>query len=83
MSVIKVEDLAYVRFRAPDLDAMAEFLVDFGLEPLRASPDALYARPATVFASGTSPATNSSPPSRHRMRCISPSTAWTVASSNR
>lgn len=31
MSVIKVEDIAHVRFRAPDLGRMAQFLADFGL----------------------------------------------------
>lgn len=31
MSVIKVEDIAYVRFRAPDLTRMRQFLLDFGL----------------------------------------------------
>jgi catechol 2,3-dioxygenase-like lactoylglutathione lyase family enzyme len=32
MSVIKVEDIAHVRFRAPDLARMADFLSDFGLD---------------------------------------------------
>ncbi len=31
MPSIKVEDLAYVRLRAPDLDVMEEFLTHFGL----------------------------------------------------
>ena len=31
MPAIKVQDLAYVRLRAPDLDAMEEFLTHFGL----------------------------------------------------
>ena len=31
MSVIKVEDVAYVRFRCPDLSALGAFLTDFGL----------------------------------------------------
>lgn len=31
MSVIKVEDIAHVRFAAPDLAVMREFLADFGL----------------------------------------------------
>lgn len=45
MSLIKVEDIAFVRFRAPDLAEMAGFLADFGLvaEPAGA---ALYARGA-------------------------------------
>ena len=29
--MIKVKDVAYVRFRAPDLDQMERFLLDFGL----------------------------------------------------
>ena len=29
--MIKVTDVAYVRFAAPDLDAMGRFLTDFGL----------------------------------------------------
>ena len=28
MSVIKIEDIGYVRFRAPDLDEMTGFLAD-------------------------------------------------------
>ncbi|MET0388051.1 MAG: VOC family protein [Polyangiales bacterium] len=31
MSIIHIEDIAHVRFSAPDLDAMARFLRDFGL----------------------------------------------------
>ncbi len=31
--MIKVDDIAFVRFTAPDLDAMEAFLVDFGLDP--------------------------------------------------
>ena len=30
--MIAVEDIAYVRFTAPDLDAMTKFLTDFGRE---------------------------------------------------
>lgn len=33
MSVIRIEDIAYVRFRAPDLAVMARFLEEFGLLP--------------------------------------------------
>jgi catechol 2,3-dioxygenase-like lactoylglutathione lyase family enzyme len=32
MSIIKIEDIAFVRFRAPDLDRMSAFLQDFGLQ---------------------------------------------------
>jgi catechol 2,3-dioxygenase-like lactoylglutathione lyase family enzyme len=43
MSLIKIEDIAFVRFRAPDLGEMARFLKDFGLQPERQG-EALYAR---------------------------------------
>lgn len=36
MPVIKVEDIAHVRFAAPDLGAMCAFLEDFGLEVFEA-----------------------------------------------
>lgn len=32
MSIIRVEDIAHVRFRAPDLAKMAAFLADFGMK---------------------------------------------------
>lgn len=41
--VIRVEDIAHVRFAAPDLAAMADFLADFGLTAFRHG-DRLYAR---------------------------------------
>jgi catechol 2,3-dioxygenase-like lactoylglutathione lyase family enzyme len=44
MSLIKIEDVAFVRFRAPDLDAMEKFLLDFGLVRAGREPDALYMR---------------------------------------
>ncbi|MCL2429546.1 MAG: VOC family protein [Alphaproteobacteria bacterium] len=44
MSVIKVEDIAYVRFTAPDLDRMEEFLLDFGLVRAARTDTALYMR---------------------------------------
>ena len=31
MSTIRIADIAYVRFAAPDLDAMETFLIEFGL----------------------------------------------------
>ena len=49
MPSIKVEDLAYVRLRAPDLDVMEEFLTHFGLIRAARTPSALYMR-------GTDPA---------------------------
>ena len=47
--MIKVRDIAYVRFGAPDLEAMEKFLVDFGLEVTAREEGALYTR-------GTDPA---------------------------
>jgi len=46
VSVIKVEDIAFVRFAAPDLDEMRAFLVEFGLRPLPSEDGILYARGA-------------------------------------
>ena len=40
MSHIKIEDIAYVRFRVPDLNRARQFLADFGLLPLDAEPGA-------------------------------------------
>lgn len=42
--MIKVKDAAFVRFGAPDLDAMQRFLSDFGLVVTERSTDTLYAR---------------------------------------
>ena len=50
MSLMKIEDIAHVRFAAPDLDEMERFVVAFGLTPFRKSEDLLFARGA-----GTSP----------------------------
>ena len=44
MPVIKVRELAYGRLRAPDLDAMEEFLTHFGLIRSARTPTALYMR---------------------------------------
>ena len=44
MAVIKVKDLAYGRLRAPDLDAMEEFLIHFGMRRADRTKDALYMR---------------------------------------
>jgi len=44
MAGIKVEDIAYGRLRAPDLDAMEEFLTEFGLVRAARTNDALYMR---------------------------------------
>jgi catechol 2,3-dioxygenase-like lactoylglutathione lyase family enzyme len=42
--MIKVTDVAYVRFRAPDLDRMEAFLTDFGLVRAARTAGALYMR---------------------------------------
>lgn len=44
MSIIRVEDIAYVHFNAPDLEEMGSFLRDFGLQTLPINNDTLYAR---------------------------------------
>lgn len=44
MSVIRIEDVAFVRFSAPSLDEMAAFLADFGLIAVREQDGRLYAR---------------------------------------
>ncbi len=41
---IKVNDIAFVRFRAPDLDEMEAFLLDFGLQRSARTGDTLYMR---------------------------------------
>lgn len=42
--MIKVTDLAYVRFSAPDLDGMETFLHEFGMATSQKSPTHLYMR---------------------------------------
>ena len=42
--MIQIRDLAYVRFRAPDLERMEAFLVDFGLARSARTDTALYMR---------------------------------------
>jgi catechol 2,3-dioxygenase-like lactoylglutathione lyase family enzyme len=44
--LIKVTDIAYARFRAPDLDKMESFLTDFGLVRSARTDTALYMRAA-------------------------------------
>jgi catechol 2,3-dioxygenase-like lactoylglutathione lyase family enzyme len=44
--MIKVDDIAFVRFQAPDLDAMEAFLVDFGLTRAHRDATTLYMRGA-------------------------------------
>jgi catechol 2,3-dioxygenase-like lactoylglutathione lyase family enzyme len=46
MSTIRIEDIAHVRFTAPDLDTMKTFLVEFGLTPVASDDGILYARGA-------------------------------------
>ncbi|MBI1260103.1 MAG: glyoxalase [Rhizobiales bacterium] len=40
--MIKIQDIAYVRFTAPDLDAMESFLIDFGLSRAHRDDTHLY-----------------------------------------
>lgn len=42
--MIAVQDIAYVRYAAPDLDLMEGFLKDFGLVTTARTPDRLYMR---------------------------------------
>ncbi|MDP2123813.1 MAG: VOC family protein [Parvibaculum sp.] len=42
--MIKVTDIAYVRFRAPDLEAMEAFLIEFGLVRAARDTDRLHMR---------------------------------------
>jgi catechol 2,3-dioxygenase-like lactoylglutathione lyase family enzyme len=42
--VIKIQDVAYVRFAAPDLDEMERFATDFGLLVSAREPEVVYAR---------------------------------------
>jgi catechol 2,3-dioxygenase-like lactoylglutathione lyase family enzyme len=44
MSTIRVEDIAHVRFTAPDLEVMRQFLEDFGLTTELSRDGILYAR---------------------------------------
>lgn len=50
MSHIKVQDIAHVRFTAPDLNEMSTFLKEFGLMPTLGDDGVLYAR-----GTGTAP----------------------------
>jgi len=42
--MIKVKDIAFVRFSAPDLEQMERFLLDFGLMVTARENDVIYAR---------------------------------------
>jgi catechol 2,3-dioxygenase-like lactoylglutathione lyase family enzyme len=44
MSIVKATDIAYVRFRAPDLVQMASFLRDFGMFQVELAADRLFMR---------------------------------------
>ena len=44
MALIKVVDLAYVRYRVPDPDVMAQFLIDFGLYEHQRHGSTIYMR---------------------------------------
>ncbi len=41
---IRIQDIAYTRLRAPDLDVMEQFLLDFGMVRAARTPQALYMR---------------------------------------
>ena len=41
---IKIQDIAYVRFSAPDLDQMETFLTEFGMVRADRTGDTLYMR---------------------------------------
>jgi len=51
MPWIKATDIAYGRFRAPDLDVMEEFLTRFGLVRSERTPTALYMRGTEALTS--------------------------------
>ena len=53
MSIIKIADISHVRFTAPDLQRMEDFLVQFGLAPALWSDGALYARDPATFSAST------------------------------
>jgi len=42
--IIRVTDIAFPRFQAPDLDHMQAFLCDFGMQPAARTEQALYMR---------------------------------------
>jgi catechol 2,3-dioxygenase-like lactoylglutathione lyase family enzyme len=44
MPLIKIQDIAYVRYRAPDLAKMREFLMDFGMLDAGSSTERLWMR---------------------------------------
>ena len=44
MTIARVEDIAFVRFRAPDLQEMLRFGADFGFVPAQVTDDAIYFR---------------------------------------
>jgi len=46
MSIALAEDVAYVRFSAPDLDVMRKFLLDFGLTEVGSGAEGLFVRGA-------------------------------------
>jgi catechol 2,3-dioxygenase-like lactoylglutathione lyase family enzyme len=46
VSIIRIEDIAWVRFRAPDLAAMQAYLEEFGLVPALVEEDRLFMRGA-------------------------------------
>jgi catechol 2,3-dioxygenase-like lactoylglutathione lyase family enzyme len=57
VSIVKISDISHVRFTAPDLQRMSEFLVQFGLTPTPWPDGVLYARGAGAapFLHATAP----------------------------
>src|SRR5579872_6894872 len=57
MSVTRAEDIAYVRFSAPDLSRMCAFLEDFGMVAVKSAGDQLFMRGAgpAPFVHATEP----------------------------
>jgi hypothetical protein len=82
MSTIKIEDVAFVRFRAPDLTEMQTFLSEFGLDVVEATGQRIVARgsgpspvaPSSASAFGPPASMISSDWPRPRVSAPSPST---------
>ena len=62
--MITVEDIAWVRYAAPDLELMEAFLSDFGLQRVRRTADRLYMR-----AHGREPFVHVTEPAAHGAMC--------------
>jgi hypothetical protein len=51
--IIRVTDIAFPRFQAPDLDRMEAFLLDFGMVRSARTESALYMRGTTRSTTST------------------------------